>query len=86
MLGSIYLAIAGYLWFAVADPAQHWLHLDFALIANVAHSVVMVLLSFVWPDSIQHLWGDTLLTVLPTALLAWAWLPVRTTIRSAGAA
>jgi hypothetical protein len=80
MLGSVYLAIAAYLWVAAARPLQHWLHLDFALAANTAHSLVMVLLSFVWPHSMQHLWGDSLLTVIPTALLAYAWLPIRSQV------
>lgn len=77
MLCAIYLAIAAYLWVAVAKPKQHWLHIDFALVANIMHSVIMVLLSFVWPNSMQHLWGDSLLTIVPTAILAYAWLPVR---------
>ena len=80
MLGSVYLAIAVYLWVAAAKPVQHWLHLDFALAANVAHSLVMVLLSLVWPHSMQHLWGDSLFTIVPTALLAYAWLPVRSAV------
>ena len=75
MLGSIYLAIAVYLWVAAGRPLQHWLHLDFALAANAAHSIAMIALSLVWPHSMQHLWGDSLLTVIPTALLAFAWLP-----------
>ncbi len=85
MLSAIYLAIAGYLWIAAAQPFQHWLHLDFALAANVAHSAVMVLLSFIWPHSMQHLWGDSLITVVPTLLLAYAWLPIRGRVRRAAA-
>jgi len=85
MLGSVYLAIAAYLWIAAARPFQHWLHLDFALAANIAHSVVMVLLSFVWPHSMQHLWGDSLLTIIPTAMLAYVWLPVRSEVLAAAA-
>jgi hypothetical protein len=83
MLGSVYLAIAVYLWVAAGLPFQHWLHLDFALAANTAHSAVMVLLSFVWPHSMQHLWGDSLLTVVPTAMLAYAWLPMRSEVLAA---
>ncbi len=86
MLGSIYLAIAAYLWVAAARPRQHWLHLDFALAANAAHSLAMVLLSLVWPHSMQHLWGDSLLTILPTAALAAAWLPVRAAVRASASA
>ena len=67
MLGAIYLALAAFLWKAVADPEQHWLYVDFAVAANAAHSMVMVLLSVVWPHSLQHLCGDSLLTVIPTA-------------------
>ena len=86
MLGVIYLALAVYLWRAVADPERHWLFIDFALAANVAHSAVMLFLSLVWADSIQHLWGDTLLTVLPTVVLALAWLPLRRSLALHGAA
>ncbi|MFZ5630557.1 MAG: DUF6632 domain-containing protein [Spirochaetota bacterium] len=82
MLGSIYLMIAVYLWKAVKKPAQHWLHIDFALYANVAHSVAMVVLSFVWPNSMQHLWGDSLLTIIPTLILGYAWFPVRPAVRA----
>jgi hypothetical protein len=83
MLGSVYLAIAAYLWIASGRPFQHWLHLDFALAANAAHSLVMILLSVLWPHSMQHLWGDSLLTVIPTALLAYAWLPLRSRVVAA---
>jgi hypothetical protein len=77
MLAAVYLALAAYLWKAVADPEQHWLQIDFAVVANAAHAMVMVLLSVVWPRSLQHLCGDSLLTVIPTVVLAYAWLPVR---------
>ena len=77
MLGSVYLAIAACLWAAAGRPLQHWLFLDFALVANVAHSLAMVVLSLAWPRSMSHLWGDSLFTIVPTVLLAYAWLPVR---------
>ena len=84
MLASVYLAMAWALWVGAAHAGRDASAIDLCLWANIAHSIAMVLLSFVRPDALMHLCGDTLFTILPTLALALVWLPVRRQLRALG--
>ena len=43
MMASVYIVLAVMLWRASDDPAKHRLFIDFAIWANAAHGLVMVI-------------------------------------------
>jgi hypothetical protein len=83
MLGSVYLAMVWALWIGAAHPERDGAAIDLCLWANYAHSAAMLVLSFIRPNALMHLCGDTLMTILPTVALAVVWLPVRRRLASA---
>jgi hypothetical protein len=77
MISAVYIVLGGYLWLAAADPLRHRLFIDFVIVANAAHFLVMGIQAIVIPGEHLHLVGDVLLGWLLVAALLVVWVPAR---------
>lgn len=77
MLSIIYVVWAFFLWIAARDPLRHRLFIDFTLIANAAHFLVMMVQAIVMEGEHTHLIGDVPLGFLLVIVLTALWLPLR---------
>ena len=77
MFSTVYIVWAIFLFASARDPSANRLFLDFNLVANGAHFVVMLAMAMAMPDEHQHIAGVLLLGVITTVPLAACWLPVR---------
>jgi hypothetical protein len=81
MLIAMYAAWGILMIRGARDPLGHRDIVDYGILANALHGLVMLVQSFVYPHEHQHLWADVpLLFVLCAAL--WYWHPARTAERS----
>lgn len=77
MLSAVYIVLGVFLWLAAADPLRHRLFIDFVIVANAAHFLVMGIQAIVIPGEHLHLVGDVLLGWLLVVLLLVVWVPAR---------
>jgi hypothetical protein len=77
MLSAVYIVLGLFLWQTAKDPLRHRLFIDFAIAANAAHFLVMLVQGIVMEGEHMHLVGDVLLGWLLVAALLAVWLPVR---------
>lgn len=77
MIAIVYIVWGLFLWRAASDPLRNRLFIEFTILANVAHAILMGIQALAYPGEHLHLLGDVPgLLILAIALLI-AWLPVR---------
>jgi hypothetical protein len=76
MLGAMYLAWAILMIRGARDPVAHRSIVDYGILANGLHGLVMLVQSFVYPHEHQHLFADVPLLFVICAVL-WIWHPQR---------
>lgn len=77
MLATDNIAIGAFMVLSARRPLAHKLFIDFALTANLAHMVSMIVMALVDAHEHPKLLGDIPLGTLPTLLLGALWLRVR---------
>lgn len=77
MLASINIVMGAFLYASARDPLRHATFIDFALIANTAHMLVMLVMAVGDPHHHVNLTGDVPLGLVVTAIPAAAWLSHR---------
>jgi hypothetical protein len=82
MLLAMYVAWAILMLRGARDPLGHRVIVDYGILANLLHALVMAAEAFVYPHEIQHLWADVPLLLAMCAVL-WLWHPARTPGRAA---
>jgi hypothetical protein len=81
MLIAMYAAWAVLMIRGARDPLAHRDIVDYGILANLLHGIVMFVQSFIYPHEHQHLWGDVPFLFLICAVL-WYWHPARSAERS----
>jgi hypothetical protein len=76
MLGAMYLAWAILMIRGARDPVAHRSIVDYGILANGLHGLVMLVQSFVYPHEHQHLFADVPMLFAICAVL-WIWHPQR---------
>lgn len=77
MLGAMYVAWAILMIRGARDPIAHRSIVDYGILANGLHGLVMLVQSFVYPHEHQHLLADVPALFVICAVL-WIWHPQRT--------
>jgi hypothetical protein len=77
MLSIVYVVWGAFLWFAARDPLRHRMFIDFTLIANAAHFLLMFVQGIAIDGEHAHLVGDVPTGIGLVGVLAATWLPVR---------
>jgi hypothetical protein len=85
MLIADNLVIGIFLFLSARDPLAHKLFIDFALAANGAHMLSMILMSVLDPHEHTKLLGDIPLGTVPTAILARLWFGLRSSLDDSSA-
>jgi hypothetical protein len=81
MLIAMYAAWGILMLRGARDPLGHRDIVDYGILANALHGLVMLVQSFVYPHEHQHLWADVPLLFVLCAVL-WYWHPARVAERS----
>ena len=76
MLVAMYLAWAILMIRGARDPITHRAIVDYGILANLLHGIVMLVQAFVYSHELQHLWGDVPALFVICAVL-WHWHPMR---------
>ena len=76
MLGAMYVAWAVLMIRGAADPLANRAIVDYGILANLLHALVMAVEAVVYPHEMQHMWGDVPLLFGLCAVL-WYWHPAR---------
>ena len=76
MLAALYVAWAILMIRSAADPLRHRVIVDYGILANGLHALVMLVQAFVYPHEIQHLWADVPALFALCGVL-WYWHPAR---------
>jgi hypothetical protein len=76
MLLAMYVAWAIMMIRGARDPLAYRSIVDYGILANGLHGLVMLVQSFVYPHEIQHLIGDVPAVFLLCGVL-WIWHPQR---------
>jgi hypothetical protein len=76
MLGALYVAYGILLIRGAKDPRRNVALFDFGILSSVLHGLVMVPLSFLYPNEHAHLWSDVPFIFL-MAVVLWIWHPNR---------
>ena len=76
MLGAMYVAWAILMIRGARDPLAHRSIVDYGILANGLHGLVMLVQSFVYPHEHQHLFADVPALFALCAVL-WIWHPQR---------
>jgi hypothetical protein len=76
MLLAMYVAWAILMIRGARDPLAHRSLVDYGILANGLHGLVMLVQSFVYPHELQHLVADVPAVFLLCAVL-WIWRPQR---------
>ena len=74
MLGAVYVAWAVLLIHGAKDPLAARSLVEFGVLANLLHAVVMIPLAFIAPNEHAHLWADVPLLLVISSVL-WIWRP-----------
>jgi hypothetical protein len=76
MLLAMYVAWAILMIRGARDPLAHRSLVDYGILANGLHGLVMLVQSFVYPHELQHLIADVPAVFLLCVVL-WIWHPQR---------
>ena len=76
MLLAMYVAWAVLMIRGARDPLGNRAIVDYGILANALHGLVMFGEAFVYPHELQHLWADVPLLFVLCAVL-WRWHPAR---------
>ncbi len=76
MLIAMYVAWAIMMIVGARDPLGYRRIVDYGILANLLHGLVMFVQSFVYVHEIQHLWGDVPALFVICGVL-WFWHPAR---------
>jgi hypothetical protein len=76
MLLAMYVAWAILMIRGARDPLAHRSLVDYGILANGLHGLVMLVQSFVYPHELQHLVADVPAVFLLCVVL-WIWHPQR---------
>lgn len=76
MLVAMYFAWAVLMIRGARDPVADRAIVDYGVLANGLHALVMLVQSFVLPHEHQHLWADVPL-LFAIAGVCWYWHPMR---------
>jgi len=76
MLVAMYAAWAILMIRGARDPAANRAIVDYGILANLLHGLVMLVQAFLYPHELQHLWGDVPALFLLCGVL-WHWHPAR---------
>ena len=76
MLAAMYVAWAALMIRCAHDPLANRAIVDYGILANALHGLVMLGEAFVYPHELQHLWADVPLPLVLCGVL-WRWYPVR---------
>jgi hypothetical protein len=76
MLLAMYVAWAVLMIRGARAPLANRIIVDYGILANGLHALVMLVESFVYPHEVQHLWADVPLLFAICAVL-WYWHPAR---------
>jgi len=85
MLLAMYAAWAILMIRGARDPLAHRSIVDYGILANALHGLVMLAEAFVYPHEMQHLWADVPALFAICAVL-WIWHPARAVRSLAGPA
>ena len=77
MICAINIPLGIFLAAAAKKPVRHRMFLDFAITANLAHMVTMLLMALFEPSQRVHAASDVPAGLIPNLVLAALWLPVR---------
>jgi hypothetical protein len=77
MIAIVYIVWGLFLWRAASDPLRSRLFIEFTIVANAAHALLMGIQSFAYPGEHLHLAGDVPALLILVALLTIVWVPVR---------
>lgn len=73
MIGGIYIALGLVMVASSNNPLKHKLFIDFSILANLFHAIVMIYFGFM--DQPMHLYGDVLwisaLWIIPLVYYPW---------------
>jgi hypothetical protein len=76
MIIALYLAWAILLLRGSRDPKANAALLDFGILANLLHGLVMLAEAFIYPNEHAHIWADVPL-LFAFSLACWIWHPNR---------
>jgi hypothetical protein len=76
MLLAMYVAWAALMIRGARDPLANRAIVDYGILANALHGLVMLVEAFVYPHELQHLWADVPLLFVLCGVL-WRWHPAR---------
>jgi len=82
MLVAMYLAWAALMIRGARDPIAHRDIVDYGILANLLHGLVMLVQAVVYSHELQHLWGDVPVLFVICVVL-WHWHPMRVPRREA---
>lgn len=80
MLLAMYVAWGVLMIRGASDPVANRAIVDYGILANLLHALVMLVEAFVYPHEIQHLWADVPL-LFAIAAVCWIWHPLRQAAR-----
>jgi hypothetical protein len=76
MLGAMYVAWSILMIRGARDPLAHRSIVDYGILANGLHGILMLVQAFVYPHEHQHLFADVPALFVLCAVL-WIWHPQR---------
>jgi Family of unknown function (DUF6632) len=76
MLGALYVAWGILMIRSASAPLANRVIVDFGILANLLHALVMLVQALFYPHEMQHLVGDVPLLFALCAVL-WYWHPAR---------
>jgi len=76
MLLAMYVAWTVLMIRGARDPLANRAIVDYGILANLLHALVMLVEAFVYPYEMQHLWADVPALFIICAVL-WIWHPAR---------
>jgi hypothetical protein len=76
MLLAMYVAWAALMIRGARDPLANRAIVDYGILANALHGLVMLVEAFIYPHELQHLWADVPLLFVLCGVLWW-WHPGR---------
>ena len=71
MIIALYIVWGVMLWVASKNPAQNKVFIDFTILANLAHAIVMFIAALAMEGELLHMVGDVLLLLIVSGVLLW---------------
>jgi drug/metabolite transporter (DMT)-like permease len=78
MLVAMYVAWAVLMIRGAKDPVANKAIVDYGILANLLHGLLMFVQAFLYVHEMQHLWGDVPV-LLAMCVVLWIWHPSRVT-------